>query len=46
MHSWLFRVSLVAGYLHTNMTQDTLHYWFSVETLCRQIREGCQFCQM
>jgi len=22
--------------LHTNMTQDGFHDWFSVETLCRQ----------
>jgi len=35
MHSWLIRVSLVVDCLHTNMTQDTFHDWFSVET-CRQ----------
>ena len=46
MHSWLIRVSLVAKCLHTNMTQDCFHDWFSVKTLCSQIdREGCQCCQ-
>ena len=40
MHSWLFRVSMLAKCLHTEITEDAFHNWFSVEALCRQKKRG------